>query len=433
MRIYDLITKKKRGFTLSQDEINYFVDGVMSGEIPDYQTSAFLMAIYFKGLTDEETSFLTDAMLHSGDTHDLSSLGKLTGDKHSTGGVGDKTTLIVAPIVAACGGLLPKMSGRGLGHTGGTIDKLEAIPGFKTDIPFNEFMDIVKTNGFAIVSQTGELAPADKKLYALRDLTATVDSIPLIASSIMSKKLATGADTIMLDVKCGSGAFMKKREDAEHLSRLMIETGRKAGRKVRAIVSDMERPLGYTVGNSLEVIEAIEILKGNVENDTSVLSVELAANIISMQGMGDVDTCRKLAKKSLKDGTALNKLRNAIRLQGGNDNVIDDYSLFFNPQYKLDIIAEKDGFADVLSCEEIGLCASMLGAGRTRKEDKIDFNAGICIYKNKGDEVKQGDSLATLYTSTECDMQAVKDRFLKTLVITSECKNISPIIVEYFD
>ena len=419
MRIYDIITKKKRGFILSQDEINYFVDGVMSGTIPDYQTSALLMAIYFKGLNDEETSFLTSAMLHSGDTHDLSYLGKLTGDKHSTGGVGDKTTLIVAPIVAACGGLLPKMSGRGLGHTGGTIDKLEAIPGFKTDIPFKEFLDIVKSNGFAIVSQTGELAPADKKIYALRDLTATVDSIPLIASSIMSKKLATGADTIMLDVKCGSGAFMKNREDAEHLSRLMIEIGSKAGRKVRAIVSDMERPLGYTVGNSLEVIEAIEILKGNIENDTSVLSIELAANIISMQGIGDTDTCRRLARNSLKDGTALEKFRNAIRLQGGNEKIIENYSLFFKPQDKLDIIACEDGFVDVLSCEEIGLCASMLGAGRTRKEDKIDFNAGICLYRNKGDKVKKGEKLATLYTSTKCDMQAIKNRFLKTFLLLS--------------
>lgn len=432
MRMYDLISRKKRGLTLSKSEIDWFICGVMSGEIPDYQISAFLMTVCFKSLDERETFFLTDAMLRSGETHDLSSIGKITGDKHSTGGVGDKTTLVTAPVVAACGGFLPKMSGRGLGHTGGTIDKLESIPGFKTDINFEEFKKIVKENGFAVVCQTGELAPADKKLYAIRDATAAVDSVPLIASSIMSKKLATGTDAIMLDIKAGSGAFMKNVDAAVKLAEVMMNIAEKSGKKCSAVISDMNRPLGYTVGNALEVIEAFEILKGKCKNDTYTLSVELAANILYMQEKGTIDECRQRAADSIENGSAFERMKNAVRLQGGDPQATDDYSLFFKPKYTVDILAERSGYIKVSDCEEIGLCASMLGAGRKFKDDIIDPSAGICIYKNHGDKVKKGEKIASLYTSSECDTESVKKRFLKSYSVKDKQISADPIIIEYF-
>ncbi len=332
-------------------------------------------------------------------------------DKHSTGGVGDKTTLIVAPIVAACGVCVPKMSGRGLGHTGGTIDKLESIPGFKTEIPFEKFVDNVKKAGLAVAGQTGSLVPADKKIYALRNATATVDSIPLICSSIMSKKLATGADGIVLDVKVGDGAFMKTYEEAEKLAEAMVRVGKLAGRKCVAVITDMEKPLGRAVGNSLEVIEALEALKGKAPADLMEVSLVLAAEMLYVAGKGNAEKCREMAENAVSSGKALDKLREMIELQNGNPMVIDDYSLFEQPKHSKEIFASEDGYITGISCEKTGLISLKLGAGRETKESDIDFTAGIIFDKTVGDKVSKGDKLATLYTSTACDIEAIAEEF----------------------
>lgn len=405
MTMYDIITKKKHNVELTTEEINWFVAGYVSGSIPDYQASAWLMAVCFSSLSDRETTDLTMAMARSGDMFELG-LDGFCADKHSTGGVGDKTTLIVAPIVASCSVYVPKMSGRGLGHTGGTIDKLESIPGFSTSLDYDRFISVVKKAGFAVAGQTGTLVPADKKLYALRNATATVDSIPLICSSIMSKKLATGADGIVLDVKVGDGAFMKNMEDAEKLAEAMVRVAQLAGRKCSAVLTDMNMPLGLTVGNSLEVIEAIETLKGNGPADLVEVVIALSAEMLRLAGKGSEQECAEMARDALNSGRALAKLAEMIELQGGDPQVINDYSLFKQAEFKQEVYAEQDGIISGISCEKTGLISLSLGAGRKTKESDIDFSAGIRFARTVGDEVRKGDLLATVYTSSECDINA---------------------------
>lgn len=408
--MYELIEKKKHGAELSAEEINWFIAGYVSGDIPDYQVSALLMAVCFSSLSDKETTELTMEMARSGDMF-KPELDKFCADKHSTGGVGDKTTLITAPIVASCGVYVPKMSGRGLGHTGGTIDKLEAIPGFNTSLSYDDFIECVKKAGFAVAGQTGSLVPADKKLYALRNATATVDSIPLICSSIMSKKLATGADGIVLDVKVGDGAFMKTEEDAEKLARAMVNVGTRAGRKCSAILTDMDQPLGMAVGNSLEVIEAIETLKGNAPSDLKEVSLTLAAEMLRLAGKGSDEECFAMAEDALNSGKALETLRSMIAAQGGDPNVIDDYSLFGKASQSLEAFADKDGFINSISCEETGMISLKLGAGRKSKESSIDPTAGIIFDKKVGDFVHKGERLGTLFTSTQCEIEELGKEF----------------------
>ena len=427
MTIYEIITKKKHNAELSTEEINWVVAGYVSGSIPDYQMSALLMAICFCSLSDRETTDLTMAMARSGDMIKPET-GGFNVDKHSTGGVGDKTTLIVAPIVAACGVCVPKMSGRGLGHTGGTIDKLESIPGFETEIPFEKFVDNVKKAGLAVAGQTVSLVPADKKIYALRNATATVDSIPLICSSIMSKKLATGADGIVLDVKVGDGAFMKTYDEAEKLAEAMVRVGKLAGRKCVAVITDMEKPLGRAVGNSLEVIEAIEALKGNAPDDLMEVSLVLATEMLYTAGKGSSEECRKMAEEAVSSGKALAKLREMIELQGGKPDVIDNYKLFEQPKRSKEILADKDGYIAGISCEKTGLISLKLGAGRETKESDIDFTAGIIFDKTVGDKVSAGDRLATLYTSTECDMEEIAEEFASVFTFNAEKTSTEKIV-----
>ncbi len=422
MTMYDIITKKKHNVELTTEEINWFVAGYVSGSIPDYQASAWLMAVCFSSLSDRETTDLTMAMARSGDMFKLG-LDGFCADKHSTGGVGDKTTLIVAPIVAACGVYVPKMSGRGLGHTGGTIDKLESIPGFNTSLDYDKFISVVKKAGFAVAGQTGSLVPADKKLYALRNATATVDSIPLICSSIMSKKLATGADGIVLDVKVGDGAFMKNMDDAEKLAEAMVRTAQLAGRKCSAVLTDMSMPLGLTVGNSLEVIEAIETLKGNGPDDLTEVVIALAAEMLRLAGKGDENKCAEMAQEALSSGRALEKLSEMIKLQGGNSEVINDYSLFKQAEFKQEVYAEQDGFISGISCEKTGLISLSLGAGRKTKESDIDFSAGIKFNRTVGDKVCKGDLLATVYTSSDCDINSAANELAGVFSYADEKKS----------
>lgn len=401
MRMYDIIAKKRDNKELSGEEISYFVKGFTSGEIPDYQAAALLMAIYVNGMTDRETALLTMEMANSGDTADMSAVKGVTVDKHSTGGVGDKTTLIIVPIVAALGGKVAKMSGRGLGHTGGTVDKLESIPGFQTELSPEEFFDNVNKIGAAMISQSGNLAPADKKIYALRDVTATVSSIPLIASSIMSKKIASGSDCIVLDVKYGSGAFMKNIEDAKELARQMVDVGRACGRKVSAVLSNMDTPLGFAVGNSLEVIEAVKVLKGEQKDDLYDICIELAANMLTLSIDKPIDECRELAKGAIEDGSAFEKLKEIVKAQGGETAVLDDTELFEKAKYSFEITAEESGYISRLDSEKIGISSVILGAGREYKGDKIDHSAGILLKKKTGDFVNKGDILAVMYANDE--------------------------------
>jgi pyrimidine-nucleoside phosphorylase len=413
MRMYDIIHKKRNGGELSGDEIRFFVEGYTNGSVPDYQAAAFCMAVYFQGMTEKETSELTLAMAESGDQIDLSGIDGFTVDKHSTGGVGDKTSLIVAPIVASCGGKVAKMSGRGLGHTGGTVDKLEAIPNFRTELTPDEFIKQVNNIGLCIVGQTGELAPADKKLYALRDVTATVESIPLIASSIMSKKLAAGSKGIVLDVKTGSGAFMKTFEESENLAKEMVSIGKSAGRSVTAVITNMDIPLGNSVGNSLEVIEAIKTLKGEGESDLTDVCLTLAAQMLCMVTGEDEKACYAMAKGAIGDGSALNKLCEMISAQGGNAGVVDDFSLFKQPKHTVEISSEREGYIEHTDAEKIGLASVILGAGREKKGDLIDLSAGIVLKKKTGDRVKKGDTLAIFYTDDESKIEEAKREFFE--------------------
>lgn len=401
MRMYDLIEEKKRGGALSDKEIAYMIQGFTAGEIPDYQMAAMLMAIYFQGMTDDEITAMTMEMARSGDMVDLSAIEGIKVDKHSTGGVGDKTTLIIGPIVAACGVKVAKMSGRGLGHTGGTIDKLESIPGFSTSIPREEFFEIVNRTGIAVIGQSGNMVPADKKLYALRDVTATVDSIPLIASSVMSKKLAAGSDGIVLDVKTGSGAFMKTLEASIRLARKMTVIGTSAGRKCCALITDMDVPLGYAIGNALEVQESIEVLKGQGPADLREVALELAANMLSMAEKGTLKECRAMAEAAIKDGSALKALIRMVEGQGGDTSYVENPEKLPRATFSYEVKGDCQGTVTHMDTEAVGIASVMLGAGRSRKEDTIDPGAGIVLKKKYADRVEPGEALAVLYASDE--------------------------------
>lgn len=409
MRMYDIIKTKRDGGKLSDAQIRFMIDGYVLGDIPDYQMSAFCMAVFFNGMDMGETVCLTDAMMRSGDTVDLSEFGDLSVDKHSTGGVGDKTSLIVLPIVCAAGGVFAKMSGRGLGHTGGTVDKLESFCGYTTELSGDEFLAQVRKIGVALVGQSGNLTPADKKLYALRDVTATVDSIPLIASSIMSKKLAAGAKNIVLDVKCGSGAFMKTKESAQILADTMESIGRGLGRNVAAVVTDMDSPLGRAVGNALEVKEAMALLKGDGPDDLRGVSLTLASKLISMmKGIG-YDKAYAIAEDMLNSGKAYKKFCEWITAQGGDMSVALKTS-----KNETAVLSDKEGYIKATDAEKIGIVACKLGAGRLTKDDVIDHGAGIVICKKKGEFVKKGDVVAKLYTDLDIDLS---DEYLSALVI----------------
>lgn len=403
----DVIVKKQHGEELTPEEIRYLIEGFTAETIPDYQMSAFAMAVYFQDMTDQERMELTMAMAESGDQIDLSPIAGVKVDKHSTGGVGDTTTLILGPLVAAAGVPVAKMSGRGLGHTGGTIDKLEAIPGFHVEISQEDFIELVNTNQVAIVGQSGNLCPADKKLYALRDVTGTVDSLPLIASSIMSKKIAAGADAIVLDVKVGAGAFMKTEADARELASAMVKIGDLAGRQTMAIISDMSQPLGHAVGNSLEVIEAIETLKGNGPADLTELCLELGAQMVYLGKQADsLEEARVILEEKLKNGEALAKFKDFVEAQGGDSRVAEDYSLLPHAQYTKQVKAEKAGYITAIVADHVGVAAMKLGAGRATKESQIDLAAGLVVEKKVGDQVKVGDVLATLHASTDTFSEA---------------------------
>lgn len=419
MRAVDIIDKKKRGGALSAGELDYIVNGFVGGEIPDYQMASFLMAVYFQGMNDDEINRLTKTMAYSGDCMDLSAIDGVKVDKHSTGGVGDKTSLIIAPMVASVGVPVAKMSGRGLGHTGGTIDKLESISGFNTSLSEEAFYKNVNEIGIALTGQTGNLAPADKKIYALRDVTATVDSIPLIAGSIMSKKIASGADVIVLDVKCGSGAFMKNYEDAKKLAETMVSIGKSAGRKMCAVISDMNQPLGNTVGNAIEVVEAIETLKGNGPQDLTKLCLTLGGYMVYLSGKTkSFDKAYELVEKALYGGAALNKFKEFITAQNGDAAVTDDYKRMPQAEYEVDICrsefkeTEKYGenslFVNSIDCEKIGTAAMVLGGGRAKKGDKIDLSVGIRFHKKMGDEVGINEPVVTLYGNDKDKIESAR-------------------------
>lgn len=429
MRMYDIIKNKRDGGKLSKEEIDFFVKGYTAGEIPDYQASALCMAIYFRGMDDEETTNLTLAIAASGDKVDLSGINGVKVDKHSTGGVGDKTSLIIAPIVASYGVKVAKMSGRGLGHTGGTIDKLEAIDGYQTSIDKKEFFRIVNEVGVSIIGQSGNLAPADKKLYALRDVTATVDSLPLIVSSIMGKKLAAGADCILLDVKTGSGGFMKTLEDSTKLAKSMVEIGHLAGKKVIALITDMDVPLGKAIGNSLEVIEAVKTLRGEGPEDLTEICIDIAANMLYMAGKGTVKECEALAKKAIADGSAIQTLVKMVHAQGGNEKLLLDTSLFKKAAYDYEVKAPKTGYIEHVDTESYGMASLALGAGRAKKEDPIDYSAGITLEKKTGDFVKEGDVIAVLHTNKPESVKEAEERILNATEISSEPVEKKPIIL----
>lgn len=428
MRMYDIILKKRDGGVLTPEEIAFFVRGYTDGSIPDYQASALTMAIFYKGMTEEETVILTKEMAQSGDQIDLSRFGSLTVDKHSTGGVGDKTTLIVAPIVASLGGKLAKMSGRGLGHTGGTVDKLESIDGYNTTLEGEEFFSQVEKVGISVIGQSGNLTPADKKLYALRDVTATVDSIPLITSSIMSKKIAAGSKNIVLDVKCGSGAFMKTLADAEILAENMVKIGKGCGRNIAAVITDMDVPLGENVGNALEVIEAIDVLKGNKKGDLYEVCVALATQMVSLTLKKEPQEAREMVIGAIEDGSAFKKMKQWVAAQGGNAQMLDDISLFKKAQIAYEIKSESEGFVNSMDAAEIGSAACLLGAGRASKDDVIDFAAGIVIKKKVGDKVMPGETLAILYTNKEEAVEAAAQRYLAALKISNEKTQRNPLV-----
>lgn len=431
MNIVDIITKKRDGGKLSKEEIEFFVNGYTKGEIPDYQASALLMAIYFQKMDKEETFQLTDVMRRSGDTIDLTAITGIKVDKHSTGGVGDKTTLIVAPLAAACGVPIAKMSGRGLGFTGGTVDKMESIPGFKTAMEPEEFLAQVNSIGMAVIGQTGHIAPADKKIYALRDVTGTVENLSLISSSIMSKKLAAGSDAIVLDVKCGDGAFMKTPEDASALGKTMCEIGQAAGKKTVALITDMNQPLGKAVGNSLEVIEAIETLKGQGPADITELSLRLAGTMIYVGGKASsVEEGDAMAKDALESGRGLDKLRQFIAAQGGNPQVVDDYSLFGPAKLSLDIVSDSYGFVQKIKAESIGLASQHTGAGRLRKEDPVDLSAGIYLHKKVGDKVAAGDVLATAYGNDQAKLEIGAAEAMRAFVIGDDAPEKEALVKE---
>lgn len=431
MNIVDLIIKKRDGGRLTKEEIEFFVNGVVDSSIPDYQVSAMLMAIYFQNLDNEETSELTMAMANSGDTFDLSSVEGIKVDKHSTGGVADTTTLILAPLVASCGVPVVKMSGRGLGFSGGTLDKLESIPGFNIAVSETQALEFAKKSGIVLMSQTDTLTPADKKLYALRDVTGTVENIPLIAGSIMSKKIATGADAIVLDVKCGSGAFMKDYDSAVTLAETMAGIGRSVGREVTAVISGMDQPLGMNIGNSLEVIEAIEILKGNVAGDLLEVSLTLGSYMLmSAKKVSTFEEGKNMLLENISNGKGLEKFRELLIQQGGNPEIINDYSLLPLSPSKTEVKAESDGYVYSMNTAEIGRASLETGAGRASKADSIDFGAGIIMKVRIGDTVKKGDVLAEIYSASDEKCASAASYFKDAVTIKDEKPNNPKLILD---
>lgn len=429
MRMYDLIMKKRNGGTLSRDEIFFMIEGYTKGNIPDYQMSAMMMAIYFNGMNEKETAALTMAMAESGDQLDLSGIQGIKVDKHSTGGVGDKTSLALTPMVSACGVKIAKMSGRGLGHTGGTIDKLESFQGFSTSLSEEAFIDQVNRIGISIIGQTKNLAPADKKLYALRDVTATVDNMSLIASSIMSKKLAAGADAIVLDVKTGSGAFMKEEADAMLLAGEMMTIGKNAGRKMMAVISDMDQPLGNAVGNALEVKEAIETLKGHGPADFTELCMTLGSCMLMVAEIAENEQqAREMLKEAVDSGKALDKLAELVEAQGGDKRMVYETDLLPKASSITPLLSEKDGYVEKIQCDEVGICSLILGGGREIKESAIDLSVGIVLTKKVGSHVKAGEPLAYIHSNEEAKRLACEERLWKAFHIGDKVKKEGAII-----
>lgn len=431
MRMYDLIMKKRKGEELTTEEINFFVDGFTKGEIPDYQASAMLMAIFFNKMNKRETADLTNAMVESGDKIDLSNIKGVKVDKHSTGGVGDKTSICLTPLVASLGIPVAKMSGRGLGHTGGTIDKLETFKGFSVELTEEQFMENVNKINIAIMGQSGNLVPADKKLYALRDVTATVDNMSLIASSIMSKKLASGADAIVLDVKVGDGAFMKTPETAKELAQEMVDIGKHLGRETIGVISDMDQPLGYAIGNSLEVIEAIELLKGNGPKDLLELTLTIGSNMLLCAKMAESEEeARKMLMENIKNGKGLEKLKDFVKAQGGDISQIDDYSKFPQAKYVEKVTSPVDGYITKIHAEAFGLIAMELGAGRATKESEIDLAVGIVLNKKRGEKVNKGDVLAYIHSNNEEKIEKARKSILENIVIEDSYDLNIPLIYD---
>ena len=430
-RFVDLIQKKKNGETLTKEEIDFMITDYVAGKIPDYQMSAMLMAIYFNGMENEELAAFTLAMRDSGDLVDLSPIEGIKVDKHSTGGVGDKTTLIVGPIVAACGVPVAKMSGRGLGFTGGTLDKLESISGFRIDLSAEEFFETVKKTGISVIGQTGNLAPADKLLYALRDVTATVDSIPLIAASVMSKKLAAGSDKIVLDVTTGSGAFMKNTRDAKKLAKHMVAIGNHAGKETVAILTGMEEPLGFAIGNNMEVKEAIEVLKGGGPEDVKEVSVAIAGMMLSL-GLENVSHSqgKRMAKKALSSGQAFEKFKEMVQAQGGDIRYVEHPEFFERDAFEGEVLAAEDGFLSGMDTEKIGVAAGLLGAGRETKDSVIDMSAGIYLKKKIGDTVKKGEPIAICYAGTQEKLNRGMAMFESSIRYSKEAPRIPKLIVD---
>lgn len=429
MRMYDLIMKKRNGGTLSRDEIFFMIEGYTKGNIPDYQMSAMMMAIYFNGMNEKETAALTMAMAESGDQLDLSGIQGIKVDKHSTGGVGDKTSLALTPMVSACGVKIAKMSGRGLGHTGGTIDKLESFQGFSTSLSEEAFIDQVNRIGISIIGQTKNLAPADKKLYALRDVTATVDNMSLIASSIMSKKLAAGADAIVLDVKTGSGAFMKEEADAMLLAGEMMTIGKNAGRKMMAVISDMDQPLGNAVGNALEVKEAIETLKGHGPADFTELCMTLGSCMLMVAEIAENEQqAREMLKEAVDSGKALDKLAELVEAQGGDKRMVYETDLLPKASSITPLLSEKDGYVEKIQCDEVGICSLILGGGRETKESAINLSVGIVLTKKVGSHVKAGEPLAYIHSNEEAKRLACEERLRKAFHIGDKVKKEGAII-----
>lgn len=430
MRMYDIILKKRANLPLTDEEIRFVIDGYVNGEIPDYQVSALLMTIVFNGMNARELGTLTLAMAQSGNMVDLSDIDGITVDKHSTGGVGDKTTLIIAPLVAACGGKVAKMSGRGLGHTGGTIDKMESIPNLKVSLEQDAFINQVNKIGLAVIGQSEGLAPADKKLYALRDVTGTVDSIPLIASSVMSKKLAYGAQAILLDVKVGSGAFMKNIEDARALAKAMVDIGKENGRSVKAVLTDMDRPLGHDIGNALEIREVIDTLKGHGPEDLTHECIIMAAHMLVLSHICDYETALSRVQEALDSGAALERLRMMIDAQDGDSRVIDDESLLAIGKFTYDVTAPQDGYITYMNTEQCGIASVMLGAGRTVKDGPIDYSAGIVMHKKTGDAVRMGERIATLYASDESLFTNAAQTYLAAITIGNTAPKVVDTILD---
>jgi len=431
MRAVDVIHKKRNGGELSAEELSFLVEGYCGGQIPDYQMSAWAMAVYFKGMSVQETAELTLAMARSGDQIDLTPIRGIKTDKHSTGGVGDKTTLIVGPLVAACGVPVAKMSGRGLGHTGGTIDKLEAIAGFRTELSREQFFAQVNEIGLSVIGQSGNITPADKKLYALRDVTATVESIPLIASSVMSKKIAAGADAIVLDVKVGSGAFMKTVEDAEELATAMVNIGTEVGRHTSALISDMDQPLGYAIGNALEVAEAIDTLRGAGPEDLTVLSIALSAHMVVLAGAApDLGAAEEMVKERLASGAALEKFREFVTAQGGDGGIVDQPTLLPQAARIVEVTADRSGFIQQIEAEELGLSAMLLGAGRATKDAAIDYAVGVTMKRKVGDKVEVGDTIAWLHVQgSEDSVQPVASRVKAAFTIGKAAPEMKPLLL----